>query len=174
MRIESLCWKPKVASPDYMADVLVQKHSKPTVRGCNLRVQGGHPEFIILKSKTCLRGCNNGKKNEVESQVPIVEMILMDGSYTCFVARLNSGIVKLLKGNEPFPGASIKVKDHAFIWLWNEQLVEWRTVMFIKDFEWEHEPHTSSYSTGMPMMLRPLRVLTSSRIALILKLWMQS
>lgn len=77
--------------------------------------------------------------------MPVVEMVLVDGSHTCFVARLNSGIVNTLNGSEPFPGASIEVKDHAFIWLWNEAPVEWRTAVFVKAFEWEHEPCTSSH-----------------------------
>lgn len=64
------------------------------------------------------------------------------------MARLNSGIVKKLQGVEPLPGSSITVKDHGFIWSRSNKLVEWRTVMFVKDFEWERPPHTSSHKAS--------------------------
>lgn len=99
-------------------------------------------------SRTVVRGCDNGKKTEVASHVPVVEFVLMDGSYTCFVARLNSGIVKKLLGSEPLLGSTVTVKDHAFIWPWNKELVEWRTVVFAKDFEHERPPYTSGYKAA--------------------------
>ena len=86
----SIIWKP-VASPDFIADVIVTKYSWPTVRNEKLKLVGGHPTFIVLKSKEVCRGFDGGTPSR-KAQVSTFKMVLMDGSFTCFVARLNSGI----------------------------------------------------------------------------------
>ena len=136
----SIIWKP-VASPDFIADVIVTKYSWPTVRNEKLKLVGGHPTFIVLKSKEVCRGFDGGTPSR-KAQVSTFEMVLMDGSFTCFVARLNSGIVHKLNGDELIPGSNITVLSHDFIWLIHDMdpLVR-RVVMFIKAFEWEHPPN---------------------------------
>ena len=130
-----LIWEPG-ASPDYMADVIAMKWSKPTVRGPSLRLEGGKPSFILTKVKEVSRGFDGGSPRH-NSKAKTLELVLMDGSFTCFAARLNSSLMPKLFGHSTMPlGTKVTVLDHEFIWMWNEKLLETRTVMFIKDFKW--------------------------------------
>lgn len=56
------------------------------------------------------------------------------------ISHLNSGLSKELEHIAVMPGASFVVKDHDFIWMWNELFLESRCVMFIKDFEYQPAP----------------------------------
>ena len=132
-------WEP-AASPDYMADVIVTKHSKPTVRSTNLKPIGGNPNFIVLRTKEIFRGFDGGSPRNAD-MVKTLEIVLMDGSFTCFVARINTGIMKKLHDTKLIPGCKLTVLDHEFIWLYDfDELIKRRVVMFIKDFEWEFPP----------------------------------
>jgi hypothetical protein len=137
MKLATFCWEP-FASPDYMADVIIQKNNKPVVRFCSLHQSGGDPSFIVLHFKEVVRGFDSGKN---DAHAPVVEMVLMDGSYTCFVGRLNSGVVKKLCKGVLHPGSLLTVKQHDFIWHWAEdEVVRWKTVMLIHDFDWNNPP----------------------------------
>ena len=109
------------------------------MRNDNLKLVGGKPSFIVMQSKEVFRGFEGGTPSR-DARARTYDLVLMDGSYSCFAARLNSGIIRKLNGHELGRGAKITVNDHDFIWMWNEDLLETRTVMFIKDFEWEHSP----------------------------------
>jgi hypothetical protein len=140
MKLTSIAWVPGT-SPDYFADVMIYRNNKPVVRNPNTlnECYGRHPDLVVLSSNVIERGyessSGSGKKG-----VPVVELVLMDGSYTCCVARIISGSVHKLRNNTVLPGTGIRVLDHHFIWHYNESSFEWRTVMFIKDFEWNHPP----------------------------------
>ena len=138
---QSIIWEP-CASPDFLVDVILTNYSKPTVRDQNLKHIGGKPNFIVLLSKEVHRGFDGGHPRNCGKAMTF-ELVLMDGSFTCFVARLNSGIIaKALNGSRLIPGAKVTVLDHEFIWLFNDgdDPISKRVVMFIKEFEWEHPP----------------------------------
>ena len=59
----------------------------------------------------------------------------MDGSMTLFYARLNSGVMWKLKGLDLHAGATLEIVDHEFLWLWEDELMEWKAVMLIKEFK---------------------------------------
>jgi hypothetical protein len=142
MKLTSICWLP-IASPDYLADVLARGSDAPMVRKHkNLNHEGGKPEFIVLSFKEIVRGFDSGKK---DSNATVVEMVVMDGSYTCIVARLNSGVVHKLRKNELYPGFGIRVLDHHFIWHWNSRINHWNGILFISDFEWTQAPTVNTY-----------------------------
>jgi hypothetical protein len=142
MRLASVCWLP-IASPDYFADVLARGSNAPIVRNHRtLNQDGGKPDFIVLSFKEVIRGFDSGKK---DSNATVVEMVLMDGSYTCIVARLNSGIVYKLRKNHLLPGSGIRVLDHQFIWHWSSRANHWKGILFITDFEWSHPPAVNSF-----------------------------
>ena len=135
----TIVWEP-VASPDYMADVIITQHSKPTVRGTDLKPIGGKPNLTVLRTKEVYRGFDGGSPRSAD-MVKTYELVLMDGSYCCFVARLNSGIIHKLLSTKIIPGSRITVLDHEFIWLLDDDdIINRRTVMFIKDFKWELPP----------------------------------
>ena len=126
----SILWETGAASPDYMADVITMHYSKPTVRGPTLRLVGGKPSFIVAKTKEVYRGFDGGSDSQ-NSKAKTMEMVLFDGSFTCFVARLNTGVYHKVRDVRLIAGTKITVLDHEFIWMWNESLLETRAVMFI-------------------------------------------
>ena len=112
-------------------------HAKPTVRDDDLRLSGGKPTFTVMMCKEIHRGFDDGKPNIHRNKTKIVEMVLMDGSHTLFVARLNSGIIHKLLGGFIEVGSLITIKDHDFIWMWAGNMFESRAMMFVKYFDWE-------------------------------------
>ena len=142
-RISKVSFGDPSASPDFIANVIPTNYSKPTVRDQNLKlIGGGKPSFVVLLSKEVHCGFDGGHPHNCGKAMTF-ELVPMDGSFTCFVARLNSGLIaKTLNGSCLIPGAKVTVTDHEFIWLFNDgdDPISMRVVMFIKDFEWEHPP----------------------------------
>ena len=135
-----LYWKTDVASPEFIADVIVQgKNPKPSVRDAHLKVVGGDPTFVVMRTRKIQLGYEGGHPTH-KSGTSVYNFVLMDGSFVCFSARLNSGLTSQLDGHTLHPGSSITVKDHAFIWMWSEKVCEYRCVMLIKKFSWEQGP----------------------------------
>ena len=64
----------------------------------------------------------------------------MDGSYTCFAARLNSGCIGNLTERQLPPGSLVVTHKHHFIRLWNDNEMRWRYIMIIDDFGWKYPP----------------------------------
>ena len=86
------------------------------------------------------KGFEGGNPKQ-KSSVNVFNFVLMDGSSCLFAARLNSGLSpKFEEEDYENPGATITVKDHHFIWMWDESLLEFRVVMLIKDYEWIPAP----------------------------------
>jgi hypothetical protein len=71
----------------------------------------------------------------------------MDGSKTCFAARVNSGLLRRLHGYNILPGASFTVKDWDMILLAHDadKPIMNRLVMFVKDFEWQTAPSINTF-----------------------------
>jgi hypothetical protein len=145
-----LVWAYKDISPDFVADFLVQGNNpKPTAQNDKLRlVPKLFPTFVVMScvvKERCFKGSdlNTGVAS-------CYDLVLMDGSKTCFAARLNSGLTKKLHGYTVLPGASFTVKDYDIILLThdsNEPILN-RMVMFVKVFSWQTAP---SYNTfGYP------------------------
>jgi hypothetical protein len=83
----------------------------------------------------------------LEMQSECYDFVLMDGSKTIFVARLNSGLSKQICGYNILPGASITVLEWDFIELRHcdvEPIMN-RVVMFIKSFTWTVAPSINTF-----------------------------
>jgi hypothetical protein len=76
------------------------------------------------------------------------EFVLMDGSKTVFVARLNSGLTKQIHGYNVLLGASLTVTDHDIIPLIHSQIEPMlnRIIMFIKGFTWTPAPSLNTFA----------------------------
>lgn len=129
-------------SPEYIGDSLVQgRNPKPTVRGEDMKLHGGKPTFVLMRIGKHMRNfedCND----DFNSKAVVFDLVLMDGSFACFPARLNSGLSHKVKGVKIHPGAKFTVLDHQMIWLKaNTQSQEERCmVMLINDFTWREAP----------------------------------
>jgi hypothetical protein len=93
-----LVWNYRDISPDFIADFLVQDNNpKPTVRNDKLRlVPRLVPTFVVL---SCVAKERCFKGSDLNTGVAkCYDLVLMDGSKTCFAARLNSGLTKRIHG----------------------------------------------------------------------------
>jgi hypothetical protein len=77
------------------------------------------PTFVVLLcvvKESCFKG------SDLNTGVATCyDLVLMDGSKTCFAARVNSGLTKKLYGYTILPGASFTAKDWDMILLSHEQ-----------------------------------------------------
>ena len=69
MKVVDLIWhRHPIISPDYMADVLTQgRNPKPTVRDEKLKLVGGNPSFLVMRTSVLEKGFVGGNPKKESS-----------------------------------------------------------------------------------------------------------
>ena len=82
------------ATPDVMADVLLRgknSHPKPMDHEDLKPVRGNGPKFIAMNAKMAEKGFETKERKHHKKAH---QLVLMDGSLTCFLAKINTGLAE--------------------------------------------------------------------------------